>query len=92
MEHNLTDDVDKMICELPLRLSFINITPSIMLIDTGIFFYFFFFFFFFFFFATVLSQWDFSHGKFGLPSLRKASCDRVALSNLRCKLGVLVFP
>ena len=40
-------------------------------------------------FITVLSQWDFSHGKFGLRSLGKASCDRVALSNLRGMLGVL---
>ena len=43
-------------------------------------------------FTTVLSQWDFSHGKFGLPSLGKASCDRVALAHLGCLLGVLVFP
>ena len=34
----------------------------------------------------------FSHGKFGLPSPGKASCDRVALPNLRCMLDVLVFP
>ena len=40
----------------------------------------------------VLSKWDFSHGKFGLPSTGKASCDRVALPNLRCMLGILVFP
>ena len=39
------------------------------------------------FFSTILSQWDFSHRKFGLPSLGKASCDRVALPNLRCTLG-----
>ena len=39
-----------------------------------------------------MSQWDFSHGKFVLPSLGKASCDRVALPNLRCMQGVLVFP
>ena len=39
---------------------------------------------FFFFFTTALSQWDFSHEKFGLPSTGKASCDRVALPNLRC--------
>ena len=43
-------------------------------------------------FTTVLSQWDFSYGKFGLPSLGKASWDRVALPNLRCMLVVLVFP
>ena len=30
--------------------------------------------------------------KFGLLSLGKASCDRVALPNIRCMLGVLVFP
>ena len=41
-------------------------------------------------FTTVLSQWDFSHGKFGLLSPRKASCDRVALLNLRRMLNVLV--
>ena len=40
----------------------------------------------------LLSQWDFSQKKFGLPFLGKASCNRVALPNLRCKLGVLVFP
>ena len=40
---------------------------------------------------TVLCQWDFSHGKFELPSPGKAICDRVALPNLRCMLGVLVF-
>ena len=43
-------------------------------------------------FTTVLSQWDFLHGKFGLPSPGKASCDRVALPNLRRMLGVLEFP
>ena len=46
----------------------------------------------FFFFSTSLSQWDFSHGKFRLPSPRKAICDRVALRTLRCMLGALVFP
>ena len=40
-----------------------------------------------FFFTTVLSQWDFSRGKFGLPSPGKASCNRVALPNLGCMLG-----
>ena len=35
-------------------------------------------------FTAVLSQWGFSHGKFGLPSLGKASCDRVALPKQRC--------
>ena len=45
-----------------------------------------------FFFRTVLSLWDFSHGKFGLLFPGKARCDRVALPNLRCMLGVLVFP
>ena len=44
------------------------------------------------FFTTVLSHWDFSHGKSGLPAPVKASCDRVALPNLRCMLSVLVFP
>ena len=44
-------------------------------------------------FTNALSQWDFSHGKFELLfSPGKASCDRVALPNLRCMLGVLVFP
>ena len=47
---------------------------------------------FFFFFSTVSSQWDFSHGKFGLLSPGKASCDRVALLNLPCMLDVFVFP
>ena len=42
-------------------------------------------------FTTVLSHWDFFHGKFGLLSPEKASRDRVALPNLRCKLGVLAL-
>ena len=42
--------------------------------------------------TAVLYQWDFSHGKFGLLSPGKASCDRVTLPNLVCMLGVLVFP
>ena len=42
--------------------------------------------------TTVLSQWDFSHGKFGFPFPGKAGCDRVALPNLGRMLGVLVFP
>ena len=46
----------------------------------------------FFFLTTVLSQWYFSHGKFWLLSPGKANCDRVALPNLRCMLGVSVFP
>ena len=46
----------------------------------------------FFFFTSVLSHWDFSHGKFGLFSLGKASCNTVTLPNLRCMLSVLVFP
>ena len=41
------------------------------------------------FFTTVLSQWDFSQGKFGLLSPGKANCDRVARPNVRCMLGVL---
>ena len=49
-------------------------------------------FFFFLLFTTVLSQWDFFCGKFRLLSLGKASCNRVALPNLLCMLGVLVFP
>ena len=43
-------------------------------------------------FTNVLSHWDFFHGKFGSLSPGKASCDRVALPNLRCTLGVLEFP
>ena len=38
-------------------------------------------------FTFVLSQWDFPYEKFGL-----LSCHRVALPNLRCMLGILVFP
>ena len=38
----------------------------------------------------MLSQWDFSHGKFGLLSTGKASCDRVALPNMLYMLGVSV--
>ena len=45
-----------------------------------------------FFFTSVLPQWDLFHRKFGLSSLRKVSCDRVALPNPRCLLGVSVFP
>ena len=30
-------------------------------------------------FTTVLSQWDFSHSKFGMPSLGKGSCDSRAI-------------
>ena len=41
--------------------------------------------------TTVLSQWDFPHGKFGLLPPGKASCDRIALPKLLCMLGVLVF-
>ena len=47
---------------------------------------------FFIFFTTVLSQWNFPHGKPGLLSPGKASCDRVELPNLRYMLGVLAFP
>ena len=36
----------------------------------------------FFFLTTVLSQWDFSHGKFGLQSPGKASFDTVTLPKL----------
>ena len=35
---------------------------------------------------------DILHWKFRLLSLVKASCDRIALPNLRWMLGVLVFP
>ena len=48
-------------------------------------------FFFLFFFTTVLFQWDFFHGKFRLLSPGKASCNRVALPNLLCMLGVWCF-
>ena len=48
--------------------------------------------FFFFFLTTVLSHWDFSHGKFELLSPRKASCYLVALPSLRGILGDSVFP
>ena len=37
--------------------------------------------FFFFFLYTLLSQWEFSHGKCGSLSPRKASCSRVAQPN-----------
>ena len=40
-------------------------------------------------FTIVLCHWDFSHGKKkGRFPRQKASCDRVALPNLRCMLGV----
>ena len=47
---------------------------------------------FFFFFATIFLCLDFSHGKFGLLSSGKASCNRVMLPNQLCMLGALVFP
>ena len=47
---------------------------------------------FFFSFTSVLSYWDFTHGKFGLLFPGKASCDRVTLPDQRCMLGVLMFP
>ena len=50
--------------------------------------YFLLFFFFCLLFTTVMSQWDFSNGKFRLPSPGKSSCNRVALPNLECVLGV----
>ena len=40
------------------------------------------------FFKQLSSHWDFSHGKFGLLSLGKGSCDRVAPPNLPCILVV----
>ena len=64
-------------------------------VEASVFFVFFFFLFFVlfcFFFATLSSHLDFFHGKSALLSPRKASCDRVALRNLPCTLGVLVFP
>ena len=39
--------------------------------------------FFFFLYITVLSHGDFPHGKFGLFSLGKASCNRLELSNMQ---------
>ena len=42
--------------------------------------------------TTVLYHRDLSHGKFRLFSPGKANCDRVALLNQPCKLGVLVLP
>ena len=45
-----------------------------------------FFLFFYVLFTAVLSSWDFSHGKLGLPSQGKASRDRVALPNLGLSL------
>ena len=59
---------------------------------TSFFLFLFFFFFFLTLFTALLSPWDITYRKFGLPSLGKASCDRVALPNLQCMLGVLVFP
>ena len=55
------------------------------------FFSFFSFLFFIFIFYKCMSPWDFSRGKFGLLSPGKVSCNRVALPNLLCVLGVLVF-
>ena len=45
-----------------------------------------------FFFYNCTVQVGFSHGKFGLPSPGKVSCDRIAPPNLQCMLGDLVFP
>ena len=47
-----------------------------------------FFFFFLYIFTIVLSHWDFSHGKFGLPSPGRAGCNRFTLPNLRCMRDV----
>ena len=44
------------------------------------------------FFTTVLSQWDFSHGKFGLPSPGESQLQQSRATQLGCVLGVLVFP
>ena len=41
--------------------------------------------------SAILSQRDFSHRKFRLLSQGKAGCDRVALPNLLCILGALMF-
>ena len=46
----------------------------------------------FFIYITVLPHLDFAHRKFRLLPPGKASCKRVALPNLRCMLGVLVYP
>ena len=43
-------------------------------------------------FYNYIVQWDVSNGKFRLPSPGKASCDGVALPNLGCMLGALMFP
>ena len=48
----------------------------------------FYFYFYFLLFTTILSQWDFSHGKLGSLSPGKASYDRVSLPNLGCMLDV----
>ena len=40
----------------------------------------------------VLSHWDFSQREIRVVFPGEASNDRVALPNLRCMLGVLVFP
>ena len=39
-------------------------------------------------FLSFFLYWHFSYGKIGLFSSWKASCDRVALPNLRCMMGV----
>ena len=41
--------------------------------------------------TNVFSHWELSHGKFGSLFPGKAGCYRVALPNLRCLPGVLVF-
>ena len=43
-------------------------------------------------FHNCIDPMGFSNRKFRLPSPGKASCDRVALLNLGCMLGVLRFP
>ena len=42
-------------------------------------------------FTTVVSNWNFSHGKFGLLSPRKASYDTVLLGKPRCSLALVRF-
>ena len=56
-------------------------------------FYFSFLFCYFFYFTTLLSHWDFSHGKFGSPSLWKASCSSctIQLQQLCCSAHTACF-
>ena len=82
----------KIICGAPTTLAVKGL--MVMMIDgrwTFLFCYCFFLILFFFYNCVVPNGIYFSHGKFELLSPGKASCDRVALPNLRYMLCFLMF-